>query len=390
MNFINTYTDDEKKENGVYYTPEDISMVMSYRTKLFDDGKGIWLDPCCGLGILAISLASIQDDPVDFVKNRLIINEKDEKQLKIALSNFKEKFGIEPKSFNEDFLNFDFNVDYIIMNPPYFKYKGGDIYACFIEKACKTTKGFVSINPTSFTNSVNFKNTRKLILEFSSITTYHFDNIPGQIFKDAKVRVSILIAHNKTEERKTTGQIRWKSKLRKDMIESLDEKLSEGIFNENIFYKTFPNTSQYIKNGKKLKDYLVSKSEFPLFVSNSPRYFISASSQIMDRKGQIKIYLKDLDSFNKALVLLNSSYLYWWWKISDSSLSLTRKTLVSLPWIDFDYNQNIIESIINSEQNNKVYKKNAGKLQENVKHPKELISKLNSLFLEEDFIKLHD
>jgi type I restriction-modification system DNA methylase subunit len=390
MNFTNTYSDEEKKENGVYYTPEDVSMVMSTRTKLFDDGKGVWLDPCCGLGILSISLASIQDDPVEFVKNRLIINEKDEKQLKIALSNFKEKFGVVPKSFNEDFLKLDIEIDYIIMNPPYFKYKDSDIYAYFIEKACKTTKGFISINPTSFTNGIKFKKIRKLLLKYSSITLYHFDNIPGQIFKDAKIRVSILCVHNENEDRKTTGQIRWKTKLRKSMFESLEDKLSEGIFNEDIFYKTFPNTSQYIKKEKKLNDYIVSHSQFPLFVSNSPRYFITASSQIMDRKGQIKIYFKDLDSFNKGFIMLNSSYLYWWWKISDSSLSLTRKTLLSLPWVDFDYNQDIINALIESEQINKVYKKNAGKLQENIKHPKELIMRLNHLFLDKNFIKLHD
>jgi len=390
MNFTNPYNDDEKKENGVYYTPEDISLVMSLRSKLFDDGKGIWLDPCCGLGVLAITLASIQDDPVEFIQNRLVINEKDENQLNIALSNFQEKFGVVPRHFNEDFLKYDFDIDYIIMNPPYFKYKESDIYAYFIEKACRTTKGFISINPTSFTNGVKFQKTRRLLLEYPSLTIYHFDNIPGQIFEDAKVRVSILIAHKNTEERKTTGQIRWKRKLRQSMIENLDSKLSDAIFNENIFYKTFPNTVQYIHSGEKLQDYLVSNSEFPLFVSNSPRYFISASSQMMDRTGQIKIYLKDSDSFKKALIMLNSSYLYWWWKICDSSLSLTKKTLVSLPWVDFDYDHEIINRILQSEQTNKVYKKNAGKLQENIKHPKELVSSLNSLFLHEEFIKLHD
>jgi len=390
MNFTNPYNDDKKKENGVYYTPEDISLVMSSRAKLFDDGKGIWLDPCCGLGILAITLASVQDNPIEFIQNRLVINEKDKNQLNIALSNFQEKFGVVPRHFNEDFLEYDFDIDYVIMNPPYFKYKESDIYAYFIEKACKTTKGFISINPTSFTNGVKFQKTRRFLLEYPSLTIYHFDNVPGQIFEDAKVRVSILIAHKNTEERKTTGQIRWKRKLRQSMIENLDSKLSDAIFNENIFYKTFPNTVQYIHNGEKLQDYLVSNSEFPLFVSNSPRYFISASSQMMDRTGQIKIYLKDSDSFKKALIMLNSSYLYWWWKICDSSLSLTKKTLVSLPWVDFDYDQEIINRILRSEQTNKVYKKNAGKLQENIKHPKDLISKLNSLFLHEEFIKLHD
>lgn len=390
MNFKNPYNKNEKKDNGVYYTPEDISIFMSVRTKLFDDGVGIWLDPCCGLGILSITLASIQEDPVNFVKNRLIINEKDEYQLNIALSNFKEKFGVTPKSFCGDFLEHDFEYDYVIMNPPYFKYKESDIYAYFIEKVCNKSKGFVSINPISFTNGVNFKTIREKILNYKSITLYHFDNIPGHIFDDAKARVSIVVAHNCSEERKTTGQIRWKSKDREHMLSSIDNNLSEGIFNKNIFYKTVPNTKKYINSKNPLKNYLVPNSNYPLFVTNSPRYFITASSSQLDRKGQIKIYMKDLDSYNKALIMLNSSYLYWWWRTSDSSLSLTKKTLISLPWIDFEYNNEIVEKIFVSETQNKVYKKNAGKLQENIKHPKQLVIELNSLFIDKEFIKFHD
>ena len=140
MNFKNTYSEDKKKLNGVFYTPQDIAELMSNKTKLFDDGKGVWLDPCCGLGVLSITLASIQSDPVDFIKNRLIINDIDNFQLQIALNNFKEQFGVVPKNFNENFLDFDFQCDYIIMNPPYFKYKENDIYAYFINKACNITK----------------------------------------------------------------------------------------------------------------------------------------------------------------------------------------------------------------------------------------------------------
>jgi type I restriction-modification system DNA methylase subunit len=390
MNFNNPYNDDEKKENGVYYTPQDVSIVIAERAKIVDDGKGIWLDPCCGLGILSITMASIQDDPIDFITNRLIINEIDKNQLQIALSNFKEKFGVVPRSFNENFLEYNFDEDFIIMNPPYFKYEDSDIYAHFIEKACRTTNGFVSINPVSFTNGKNFQRTRNMILQFSSITLYHFDNIPGQIFKDAKVRVSIIVTHNKNSERKTTGQIRWKSEHRKEMLCNLDDNLSEGVFTDNIFYKTLPNTKQYISAEKKLKDFVVENSEYPIFVTNSPRYFITASTEILDRKGQIKIYMKDLDSYYKAIVLLNSSYLYWWWRTSDSSLSLTKKTLLSLPWVDVNYDIKIINKILESQLNNKVYKKNAGKLQENIKHPKELLKELNSLFLTENFIDFHN
>lgn len=389
MNFINPYNETEKKENGIFYTPEDISFFMSKKAKSFDDGKGVWLDPCCGLGVLSITLASLQDDPVEFIKHRLIINDKDKGQLDIALNNFREKFGVIPKSFNEDFLSYNFGEDYIIMNPPYFKYKDSDIYAYFLDKAAKTTKGFVSINPLSFTNGKKFKEIRKNLLTFSSINLYHFDNIPGCIFYDARVRVSIIIVHNNNDDRRTTGIIRWKSSDRKKMLENIEDNIDDAIFTENIFYKTLKNTKKYIQTTRLLSNYLSDHSEYPLYIANSPRYFISASTEKLDRTGQIEIFMKDLESYNKALILLNSSYLYWWWRTNDSSMSLTKGTLLTLPWIDVSVNEEIIKEIKRSQTENKVYKKNAGKLQENVKHPKTLIGKLNSIFLEKDFISIH-
>lgn len=276
------------------------------------------------------------------------------------------------------------------MNPPYFKYKKSDIYAYFIDKASKITKGFISINPISFTNGTKFKETRENILNmFSSITLYHFDSIPGHIFPDADVRVSIIIAHNMTNINKTTGQIRWKSKKRKEMLYNLDDNLDDAIFTNNIFYKTTPSTSHLIHDNT-LSNYIVNKSDYPIYITNTPRYFITASSKKLDRTGQIEIFMKDDDTYNKALIMLNSSYLYWWWRTSDSSMSLTKKTLLSLPWVDFSYTKDIIDKIKLSEENNKVYKKNAGKLQENIKHTKELVMLLNSLFVSDNFIKLHD
>ena len=72
--------------------------------------------------------------------------------------------------------------------------------------------------------------------------------------------------------------------------------------------------------------------------------------------------MKDEDSYNKALIMLNSSYLYWWWRTSDSSMSLTKTTLLSLPWVDFQYQNEILSEILISEVQNKVYKMNAGNL----------------------------
>lgn len=388
MNFENNYNDKQKKDNGVFYTPEDIALFMSIKGKSFDDG-GIWLDPCCGLGILSITLASLQENPIDFVKNRLIINDKDEFQLAIALQNFQEKFGVTPKSFNKDFLEADFECDYVIMNPPYFKYGNSDIYAYFLEKCSKISKGIVSINPISFTNGSKFKSCRESLLNFKSLNLYHFDNIPGHIFDDAKVRVSIIVAHNRSSERKTTSQIRWQTPKRAEMIQNLDNYLDDAIFNEDIFYKTLANTSGLI-HPNSLAKHVVRQSDYPLWITSTPRYFITASSKKLDRTGQIQIFMKDEASYKRALILLNSSYLYWWWRTADSSMSLTKVTLLSLPWLEFNTDDNLYNELLESEGANKVYKMNAGRSQENVKHPKNLIKKLNKLLGLEHLIKLHD
>jgi hypothetical protein len=301
-----------------------------------------------------------------------------------------EKFGVSPKCYNEDFLDHNFKCDYIIMNPPYFKYMENDIYAYFMEKACKITKGFISINPISFTNGSKFKKTRNSILSFKSINMWHFDTIPDRIFDDADVRVTIIMCHNLLNERKTTGQIRWQSKERDLMIKNIDNYLGDGLFTSETFYKTTPGTSDYIHDNI-LSNYCVDKSLYSLYVTSTPRYYITASSKKLDRTGQIEIFLKDEKSYENALILLNSSYLYWWWRASDSSMSLTKGTLLSLPWINIKFNEFFINKIKDSENINKVYKKNAGKIQENVKHTRELIIELNKLILgENNLIKLHD
>ena len=91
---------------------------------------------------------------------------------------------------------------------------------------------------------------------------------------------------------------------------------------------------------------------------------------------------------DKAYLLLNSSYMYWWWRVRDGGMTLSLQTLESLPLIDIKPNEELTADLEASEKANKVYKLNAGKMQENVKHPFDLIqsvteyiSPLNSSFL---------
>jgi 23S rRNA G2445 N2-methylase RlmL len=63
--------------------------------------------------------------------------------------------------------------DFVIVNPPYFAVKknirfetsnAGDLYSYFMENIIKTSRGFISITPQSFTNAKKFESLRKLLL----------------------------------------------------------------------------------------------------------------------------------------------------------------------------------------------------------------------------------
>ena len=86
--------------------------------------------------------------------------------------------------------------DFVIVNPPYLATKidsrfetskSGDLYSYFLENIIKSSKGFISITPQSFTNAQKFKSLRRLLLnKFSNIKIFAFDNVPANIFKGIK------------------------------------------------------------------------------------------------------------------------------------------------------------------------------------------------------------
>ena len=86
---------------------------------------------------------------------------------------------------------------------------------------------------------------------------------------------------------------------------------------------------------------------------------------------------------NRAYMAINSSLLYWWWRVRDGGMTLSMETLLSLPLPKFRLDAKIIKALENSEKTSKVYKQNAGSAQENVKHPRSLISKLNNAVIPE-------
>ena len=71
--------------------------------------------------------------------------------------------------------------------------------------------------------------------------------------------------------------------------------------------------------------------------------------------------------------------MYWWWRVRDGGMTLSFETLKSLPLLDFETDSKLVAKLEKSEKSNRVEKKKAGVMQENVKHDMALIAEVNQV-----------
>ena len=70
--------------------------------------------------------------------------------------------------------------------------------------------------------------------------------------------------------------------------------------------------------------------------------------------------------------------MYWWWRVNDGGMTISEKTLLTLPIInEISIDKNLLSRIEQSEKINRVIKRNAGKDNENVKHDPLLVKEIN-------------
>jgi hypothetical protein len=422
------YCDHEsRKINGQFFTPDDVAIFMALQSKSFEDG--IWLDPCSGIGNLAWHLISIQEDPEDFLIKRIVLSDKDKLALLIARTLFTVSFQKSKKNLfdviEKNFLEFDFlsvadnskpdlfstsedlnlipKHDFVIVNPPYLAIeidtrfetaKSGDLYAYFLENIIKTSKGFISITPQSFTNARKFGSLRRLLLSnFRNLTIYTFDNVPANVFKGIKfgsknsnqansIRASIIVAKPGNGKRRITSLLRWRTSERELLFRNLNRFLSDVTLTEEYFPKVSKEFKDLFKSVTRLETLSTlcssKPTKFMLFIPSSPRYFIPALKKPVKRASQRTLFFHNENDRDYAYLLLNSSFMYWWWRVRDGGMTISQETLFSLPLLDFKLDKKLITALEKSELENKVYKQNAGEAQENVKHPKVLLNKLNN------------
>lgn len=423
---------DSRRLEGQYFTPDDIARVMANKSVSFSH-DGIWLDPCSGVGNLSFWLASIQEDPESFLRSKLFLVDKDSLALFIAryimVTTFQRSESDLFSLISDRFISTDFlessnlpRYDYIIMNPPYvptevssifLTSESRDVYAFFLEKAILSTKGYISITPQSFTNGTKFKVLRRLLLDnFSSINIYCFDNVPDSIFRGVKfgsqntnkansTRAAITVARkdNGNEKLQITPLLRWRASERQFLLSSLDKHLSSVARDVDIFPKVQRElvSLYYEVRGwpHVLGDFLAThETEYCLFIPSTPRYFISALKGRVVRSSMKQLFFCNQEQLDLAYLVLNSSYTYWWWRTNDGGMTLSDRTLLSLPIPEeLVVNPDLIREIEISEKENIVVKKNAGKDCYNVKHDLELIRRINESLLplySDRLIRLHN
>jgi hypothetical protein len=415
-----------RKLNGQYFTPDDVAKFMASYSYKF--GDGVWLDPCSGIGNLTWHLVAAQSNPEAFLKHNVIVSDRDELALLIARTlltiSFQSSNGNLFDEISKNFICFDFlsvansgektlfsnlddlssipKHDFVIVNPPYLACKAdnrfetskaGDLYSYFLENVIKTSRGFISITPQSFTNAQKFKSLRKLLLDnFRNIKIFTFDNVPANVFKGIKfgstnsnransIRAAIIIAIPGKGKPQITSLLRWRTNERNHLFKNIEKFLSDVTLTDEFFPKVskdYKDLYAELSEVKTLKSiHSPKRTKFPLYIPSSPRYFIPALKRPAKRASQKVLYFPNEDSRDYAYMAINSSLLFWWWRVRDGGMTLSLETLMSLPLPDFKVNKKIVIELEKSEKTSKVYKQNAGAAQENVKHPKVLIDKLN-------------
>lgn len=438
---LNHFNHTGKKNNGVYYTPEDAADFMAqHYTTFFNNPEGVWLDPCCGTGNLTQAL--LRNLPKHINKEEFLLNNMrcmdiDATALKTARTlltityqkeipdlynriqqNFHHMNYLDTNLNNDDNSLFHNNsmeikYDYVIMNPPYVskvkdnRYKTnkcGNYYAYFMENAAKNSKGFISITPQSYTNSRKFEPLREILLEQNNnMNVYVYDNIPDSIFKGRKIGVTNSNTNNsvrasittwkKTEEDssfKITPMLRWKATEREKIFTESVKQLTElENVSKTIFPKIHKELLNYYNNTGAMKlGEIVSRTstEYVLYVPSTPRYYITATRKTLNRSSMVTLFFNNEKDYDHAYLLLNSYIPYFYWRTLDGGMTLSKTTLLDIPFIDYVVGdpitiQNNVSSLLNSEDENLVVKVNAGKEQENIKHSSELRRSLTKLFV---------
>ena len=422
----------EKKSNGQYYTPSDVCRIMS---EWFDKCNGdIICDVGCGVGNLILDYLDYigEERALAILKSgRLHLYDIDEIALLICVKSLAIRFGKEVEQainvHHCDFLDSNISLPEhckVITNPPYsciadipeswplseIIHDSKELYAAFMEKILRKSVSSVIITPYSFINGKKFYSLRKLMNNHNGFVV-SFDNVPGTIFCGRKhgifnsntgnsVRAAITVVQNNASVKgfRFSPLIRFKATERERLLKC---NVLESFIGTK--YQTVDRLHpMFAKCDKRLDDvfnsWIIASDtvlelctnnigKYEMFVPNSCRYFTSASTKPMTRKGQISLRFSDENLFYYVFCMINSSFAYWHWRLYDGGITYPKGLLLSMPLFinrlgkeDYLFFKSVANEMIESAQNYIVTKNNIG-IQENIKYPRKYRDSINQRLL---------
>lgn len=422
-----------KKDNGQYYTPDDVAKVMAeWFARL--EGEAV-CDVACGTGKLILSY--LETIGYDNARNLLLsglvyLYDNDKTALTICKTIIVHKYGkdIENKihAIYCDFLSYDLLLPKnckVISNPPYatvnqidLNWKLTDVarstkelYAMFLEKIFIQSRSSVVITPYSFLGGNKYYPVREIMNRYNGFVV-SFDNVPGNIFNGRKhgifntntsnsVRAAITVVENKKDIKgfKLTPLIRFKNEercdlLKVDVLESFLDDKYQIIDNQHPMYsKCFKSLADVWEkwhkiSNKTIKSYVSNTGEFTLSTPTTCRYFTSAFKGKMNRNGQTMLSFNDEHIFNYVFCLINSSFAYWYWRNYDGGITYPKGLLLNMPLFydrlnddEIRFFDEMAQEMIGCADNFTVTKNNMG-IQENIKYPRVYRDKINRKILD--------
>lgn len=404
-----------RRSNGQYFTPDDAAAFMARQSRSFPS-EGIWLDPCTGVGNLVWHLAAAQDDPADFVRNRLALIDMDGVALKTAVALLVASFSQEGDAHSLAALWKRCQVRdaltdsplpehrFAILNPPYARTArregyttaaSAEFFAYFLERVATTSEGFIAVTPASYLNVTRYSALRELLsAQMSGGDVFVFDNVPDTLFRGFKfgstnssktnfVRAAITVCAPSSTHWRITPILRWAARSRQRMLDrASDHLVGRRIGPDGEWAKVARGTEQIwdaMSRATRSIGEMISHQEtqFRLEIASTPRYYISATERTLDRSSKHVLFFHNRDDLEAAFLLLNSSLPYWWWRSLDGGVTLPTRVIRSLPVPEFSIEVSLVDLLRDSETNNVVTKLNAGRHNENVKHPRELVAVLD-------------
>lgn len=421
-----------KKESGQYYTPDDVAIVMAkWLDKL--QGENI-CDVACGTGKLILTYLNIigyEKARSLLAKGSVYLYDNDKTALTICKTILVCKYGKEIESSIHavygDFLSKNLILPQnckVISNPPYVGVcnlpqtwnnskvasSTKELYAIFMEKIIQQSRCSVIITPYSFLGGNKFLSLRKELNHHTGFVI-SFDNVPGNIFCGRKhgifntniansVRAAITVVEddNVTKGFRMTPLIRFKNEervrlLQNDVLESFIDDSYQLVSDTNPMYNRCFKSLRGVWDkwmsisARALKYYIDDNGEYTLSMPNTCRYFTTAASGRMNRNGQIILSFSDKHVYNYIFCLINSSFVYWYWRNYDGGITYPKGLLLNLP-VFFDkltdedkrFFDNMTLNMIKRASQFTVTKNNIG-VQENIKYPRRYRDKINRKLL---------